>query len=66
MGARFGLALFASKKRLPVLPVYAYRDDVEVRRALHYLLVCLARFSAAISLISSRSRTISLQPYQSA
>jgi KDO2-lipid IV(A) lauroyltransferase len=26
-GTGFGLALFASKKQLPVLPVYAYRDD---------------------------------------
>ena len=26
-GTGFGLALFASKKRLPVLPVYAHRDD---------------------------------------
>jgi KDO2-lipid IV(A) lauroyltransferase len=25
-GTGFGLALFASKKQLPVLPVYAYRD----------------------------------------
>jgi KDO2-lipid IV(A) lauroyltransferase len=26
-GTGFGLALFAGKKRLPVLPVYAYRDE---------------------------------------
>jgi KDO2-lipid IV(A) lauroyltransferase len=34
-GTGIGLALFASKKQLPVLPVYAYRDD----NGIHHIVV---------------------------